>query len=360
MNPLQRRQPALDQHGFTLVELMVALVIGSLIAVAAASLAFSFDASRKTTLAANNATGAGAAALAALYTQVAMSGGGLISNGEQFCQTLHVSTAATPLPLDPLAIDHASRPDTDVLQFAYAAGGSAAALLPIPGVLASLVADIPVSAVGAVRAGNQVLLTRDTNGTLACVLRRVTSLNTAAGIDTLHFSATDALNGAVGALLSFGSTSFVVPVAELRMQRWYAQDGVLRQQDVLKGTVADVADGVLYLRAQYGIDTGTGIAWQDVAPAAPSLNRAQLAGLRSVRIALLARTSDREHQADPARCTTTTDPAIPLGNGWALSVNVANLKNSAGAALVPDWQCYSYRSYSTVQPLRNVIWGTPT
>jgi type IV pilus assembly protein PilW len=26
---------------------------------------------------------------------------------------------------------------------------------------------------------------------------------------------------------------------------------------------------------------------------------------------------------------------------------------------VPDWRCYRYRSYETVVPLRNVIWGRP-
>lgn len=361
------RAPGSGQ-GFTLVELMVALVIGSLIAVAAASLSFSFDASRRATLASNNATSGGAAAVSSLAAQLSMAGAGLISNGVQYCQTLYATNPGGDQQIDPLLIDHASNPNSDLLQFAFASGGNAAAMLPIPAALATLTSDIPVSSVGAVNAQDQVLLAFDIGGLSACVLRRATSLTPPAsgvpgppGPTVLHFGA-DPLNGPLGNAgvpLSYGVGSYVVPVGGLTMQRWYAENGVLRQKDMLAGTVQDVADGVLYLRAQFGIDSGTGTAWADIAPAQPSLTGAQLAGLRSVRVALLARTTDREKQADPTKCTTTTNPVIALGNAWGLTVDVSALTNTSGTALVPDWQCYSYRTYSTVQPLRNVIWGAP-
>jgi type IV pilus assembly protein PilW len=348
-------------RGFTLVELMVALVIGSLLALAAASLAISFDASRKSGMSSNTANANGSTSLSTISASVSMAGAGLISNQSQACLLLYSFTPTrtnSGTAFDPLSIDHDSNPNSDIINFAYATGGSASSMMKMPAALASLNSSVTVGAIDSVAVGDDVFFAYDAGSNYACTLRTVSSMVAGLSTNVLNFDATATNhNGDVGATPTYDTTSYLIPLGTLKYQSWYAENGTLKLADLLTGNVGIVADGVVYLRAQYGMDSGTGVTWQDVALGQPTLNAAQLSALKSLRTALVVRSPDREKQADAANCVTTTNASVSLGSGWNSSVDVSGLLNTAGTALIPDWRCYHYRVYNTITPLRNFFWA---
>jgi type IV pilus assembly protein PilW len=121
-------------------------------------------------------------------------------------------------------------------------------------------------------------------------------------------------------------------------------------------TAQALVEGVVALQAQYGVgvdttappdgladqfDPGAGIgAWQVAPPAQWGL-------VLAVRFAVLARSNIIERK-DPVsnQCTATavTSPELTWAGG---TFNLAH---------IPDWQCYRYKKFEAVVPLRNMIW----
>lgn len=103
---------------------------------------------------------------------------------------------------------------------------------------------------------------------------------------------------------------------------------------------ADLGDGIVQLKAQYGKDTdGDAVvdAWNTTQPA----SAAEWTQVRAIRIALLARSAKLEK--------TSVTPSAPTWYGGAFTMT-----NPADGT---DWRFYRYRVYETVVPLRNMIWS---
>ena len=108
-----------------------------------------------------------------------------------------------------------------------------------------------------------------------------------------------------------------------------------------------VTDGIVDLRAQYGVDADANgqIADTEWVRTVPD----DWSRVLAVRFALLARSQQYEKAA-----VTTTAPRWS-GGDFAM----ANLDGSTGSpGGVSDWRHYRYRVYETIVPLRNMIWGT--
>lgn len=109
-----------------------------------------------------------------------------------------------------------------------------------------------------------------------------------------------------------------------------------------------VADGIVDLQAQYGVDTsgdGAVDSYIDAPAATPAIsdlnadglvNQADWARVRAIRVAILARGIQRENACNSAQ---------PSWSGGSFNMTA-----------LTDWQCYRYRVFETVMPLRNVVW----
>jgi len=109
---------------------------------------------------------------------------------------------------------------------------------------------------------------------------------------------------------------------------------------------ADIGDGIVQLKAQYGKDTnGDAVVdtWDNTLPddIDPAIRAALWMQVRAVRIALLARSGQFEKTAVTA--------AAPTWSGGAFTMT-----NPADGT---DWHFYRYRVYETIVPLRNMIWS---
>jgi len=65
---------------------------------------------------------------------------------------------------------------------------------------------------------------------------------------------------------------------------------------------------------------------------------------------VVAQSSEYEKPNPGEACSTTTSDMVDAWSSWADFSSVKTL---------PDWQCYRYKAFETVIPLRNVIWAGP-
>jgi len=117
-----------------------------------------------------------------------------------------------------------------------------------------------------------------------------------------------------------------------------------------------LVEGIVSLQAQYGVgvdttapadgiadqfDPGAGFgAWQVAPPAQWGL-------VLAVRFAVLARSNLIERK-DPVSNLCTATPATSPELTWA--------GGTFDLSHIPDWQCYRYKKFEAVVPLRNLIW----
>lgn len=141
---------------------------------------------------------------------------------------------------------------------------------------------------------------------------------------------------------------------------------VLSRVDQMQGlTAVEVSDGVINMKAQYGVDANddniiSDAEWVTAAPA-------DWTKVRAVRVALLVRSSQFEKPV-AAASNSVAQPPTPTANNpsWAggnfVMTNVDATRSAdtrSNTDVVPEnWRFYRYRVYEKVIPLRNMIWGT--
>ncbi|MCZ7563624.1 MAG: PilW family protein [Burkholderiales bacterium] len=199
-----------------------------------------------------------------------------------------------------------------------------------------------------------------------CVLQQITDRPAADPLQLEHAQGgNDANQGGVAAAFTPAS-GFAYNLGPLpRRNVWQVSNRRLVVADATfgVGTVLEMADGIVDLQAEYGVDAnGNGLVedseWTTATPAG-----ANWRALRALRVGLLARSA----QWDRAACSP--NPQWTSGASGALVRTNFTMTNAdgtadgfAGCAENPpspnNWRRYRYSVYETVIPLRNMIWGT--
>lgn len=121
-----------------------------------------------------------------------------------------------------------------------------------------------------------------------------------------------------------------------------------------------LAPDIVNLQAQYGFDTRPGTqtdarvdTWSDTMVDAggngTTGDAEDIARVYAIRFAVVARSGLMEKPLPDGTCNITT--SAPTWAGGTISVN----KNPDGSPNA-NWQCYRYKTFETVVPLRNLIW----
>jgi type IV pilus assembly protein PilW len=163
------------------------------------------------------------------------------------------------------------------------------------------------------------------------------------------------------------------------LNRWSIVNNTLQFSNRLgDGAASTVAEGVVHLRAQYGVDDGAAGAggavagdgiispaeWTSAAPA----NWSQVL---AVRFALLARSGQYEKPVVIKGATTVVTTAVPfwandpgvtartLNDGDGHKFTMLNVDGTADSTPgdANDWRNYRYRVYESTVAMRNMIWG---
>lgn len=176
---------------------------------------------------------------------------------------------------------------------------------------------------------------------------QVARYNKSGGVG-LAYNAWNKVTSGGGRVLSMGPAPSVLVYSIVNSQ-------LMLQSFVSSGSQVPVADGIVQLQILYGKDTnndGNVDLWESTMPVNPT--SAQWAQILALRIALVARSGLSEKpQVQGGPCDTTTVAAgnVPTWTGPAGTPVQFDLTAD------PNWQCYRYRSFETVVPLRNNLWA---
>jgi len=391
--------PTRRARGVTLVELLVAMVI-SLIAITAIFQVFSvFEGQKRTTMGGGEAQTNGALALFTLERELRQAGYGFNSPDYFGCtiQAWDESTGGADIKVcdEPTSSCTLVRPILAPVQITQGAGGAPDMLSVLYGnadllpQAVNLIQDMATSTTP-LRVTNRFGFQRGDVIILAetgkdCSLKQVQNLPAVAGQKdmVLHVSGDyihpkSGLNtptrynkpGGLPDKYSVNGRTFNLgqsPTYNIYTIGTPGNDGTWGNSDDVKNQLAvqqmlsgptdlkatTVYDGIVQLQAQYGNDDGinngtvTNATYAaddgiiDNFSDAPAANWAQVS---AVRLAIVARSNLRE-KADPADglCKITT--VAPSWAGGTISL-----------AADPNWQCYRYKVFETVVPIRNMIW----
>jgi type IV pilus assembly protein PilW len=130
-------------------------------------------------------------------------------------------------------------------------------------------------------------------------------------------------------------------------------------ETISNAAVADIADGVINLQAQYGYDgdgnnriTNTPDEWLEP-NAAPFDATPDWTRVRAIRIGLLARSKQYEKEV-----VTTLAPSWAGGNFIMTNADGTADTFDATTSNPNNWRNYRYEVFEKMIPLRNMIWGT--
>jgi len=345
--------PVRNQRGFSLVELMVGVAIGLIAMLVVFQTLATWDARRRSTTAGSDAQVAGTVGLFSLERDLRIGGWGFGTNpnGAGGCISVSVGGFASPpfhlVPVEIVTV--AGEQSATGIRVLY--GNSALLADAQPFVNSTAVSKKTLSNTG-FQIGDRVV-TADGAVADSCDMVNVTGLlSPDDGVSFAHTAGAGAVQS--GNLFDLGPK----PVYNL----WYVKaGGVLASKDLWNPvTVTEVTDGIVDLKAQYGIDAdgNSAIGANEWTASAPG----DWTKVLAIRVAILARSQRFEKPDATNGCQATT--ALPTWSG-SLAAPFAPFVMTDVDGTAPsqtndanDWRCYRYRVYEKVIPLRNAIWGT--
>jgi len=368
-----------SQKGFTLIEVMVGLVIGMLGTLIVAQAFTNNEARKRATTSTADAQANGGIALYMLERDAKAAGWGMTATGNSYAGCTNVyaycdgsagcggaTGALTGLDFAPMLItDGGSNPDTLTIQ--YFADPNVASALPSGSTTVRRKMPQPSSeldvASAAVCSDGDLALVSSGAPLWNCTLMKITQVQEESSKLQHNPGAKGEYNPSgnfyttntwpkyeVGANVSCFKAAVNGPVFRKVYSVKTATRELQRSDNSQDPVVTNelVMPEVIDLQAQYGVAAANSQAissWVDPSttgwtnPAPANWRR-----VKAIRVALVTRISQYERPAAGANCAATT----ALATSWG-AISTVNYP--------ADWQCYRYRVFETVIPLRNVIWG---
>ncbi|MCX7896392.1 MAG: PilW family protein [Rhodocyclaceae bacterium] len=351
------------ESGVTLVELMVALLIGLVAALVIQQVMALFEGVKRTSSAGADAQVNGAIALMTLERDIRQAGFGLFANNRLLCPLgvniyysgATISNGGNVLPVR--IIDGGDGADAIELVYASTSFGAVPTIvvknMPTPSSIVT--ADNP----GGLREG-QVFIVAGKDADKVCTLMQMSQdpQLTGNGWNLQHNSGAGFLYNPPNPSQAFATApaytigDIVINLGSFVSRRYQIVNQRLQETNPITGANTPLVDQIVTLQAQYGLANAGStqvVQWCNArADSAcgnwsnPTAN--DIPRIRAVRIAVVARSTQYEREeVSPA--------ALML---WA--------NEGAGDPppvfnLTADERHYRYKVYSTIVPLRNVIWG---
>ncbi len=343
-----------SQSGLSLVELMVALIIGMLTTLVIMQVFAAFEGQKRTTIGSADAQTNGSIALHTIVHDLKMAGYSLLptNNANPYlCDPMptvdHDNNATTAaVPLAPVSItdggNAAGASDTISISFGNTQFGGS------PNIVTALTAGrVTLGSNLGCRANDIALLI---NGN-ACTTTQVTDLGDPPDNTSVGLASTTSVTVGSSFLSCLGDWNSIV----------YRVNN-----SNLEANGAPLVTGIVAMRAQYGISATTDsnqiTAWVSAADApwnATPLALADRNRIKAVRIAVIARNDLYEREVVSTTCSsiTSNNPAPTGVCTWAGSQG--SPAPTVDLSDTNEWTHYRYRTFETIVPLRNTIWARP-
>lgn len=390
---MKKNLTPMRQHGFSLVELMVGMVIGLLVTLVIGTVLSSTEGQRRGTTHGSDAQVNGSLALYAVQRDLAVAGYGFASEPYALGCTLQakyngVDVNVFPPQLAPVFITQGAAGQSDQVRVLYsskfiggnpaAAGNEAGYTLPLrvvpplydPADVSGLLpkTQFNVMSTLAVRQGD--LMVAVVQPDAPCGMFQVTAAPTPGAVpranDPTRWNAVghpaQAMRRADSTLNPKFAGSSLVNLGRVIDLR-YSVDGeqrlVVSELDTtsLARNERQLQSGIVMLKAMYGRDTDNDGVVDRYDYATPATNAGWLQVL-SVRVAVLARSAQFEKEE-----VTHANPLWDVGNATVVAGAAACGTSKCVEMPVdglPDWKHYRYKLFDAVVPLRNQRWQAQT
>ena len=359
MTPFNASRLQPRRHGMSIVEMMVGLVVGLLVSLAAVSSAQMFLATQRQGIGVGSGAASTASTLAAIKNDVANGGLGFFGNLSYLCTTMNFSVngavVSNNTAFSPVQVARAGSNDTlDIVYGSEVAAGAAVKLATASdGTSATLKTYLPIAV------NQSVLIAAPTLGT-PCTIRTLTAASAAPTAEvkqTLTLDASGTYNqGAYTTNPSYPENSLVSLIGTPQWSRYSLNGTDLQLTNMLAGTTVTLLRNVIGFHVEYGVSAAgtpgvdgnrsplllpyqksTAAGWSTV-------SNANIAQIKALRIGIVVRSAQREKvNNQTSACEASANKPVLFGD--TIEPDVV------------DWKCYRYRTQVVVAPLRNLIYG---
>jgi type IV pilus assembly protein PilW len=375
--PLARKSRA---SGFSLIEILVGIVIGMVGLLVIFKTVATWDSHTRSTTSGGDAQVSGTLAMFNLERDIKQAGLGFGTAAASVlgCAvkgTDSVKARTLDFPFYPVLITAgASAGEPDRIDVLY---GNSAYFGRNGEVVDSTATTKKLRRRAGFRGSDVAVIANPTTAPTDCDLIQIADATNADGVTVSHAagtvipdtayvgaSATSRFNGVSSGSYGSGSSMYNLGTTPV-LNRWQINGRALTRTDYLGDNAAlEVADGVINMQAQYGVDADndniiSDSEWIDPSAAAPT----DWTKVRAIRVAILVRSSQfekppTESASATAVAVTATAPKPSWTGGSFLMTNVNGGGDTETTAVPNNWRFYRYRVYEKVIPLRNVVWGT--
>jgi type IV pilus assembly protein PilW len=368
------RTSHIHSRGFSLVEILVAMVIALLGTIIIFQVFAASEGIKRTSTSGGDAQQFGALALFTLEREVRVAGYGINTTALLGCAVRAYDELATPqdLPdftLAPLLITAGADDKTpDQITLMHGASDLISIPVTISQNMPNPAAVFKVSNRYGFVEGDVIIAAEPGQ---PCTLAQATALPGCVECDNVQHNNgpyTDAngvsvaarfnKTGGLGVSYTTNGSIYNLGAGPTRNTYRVANNQLLMDSMFSTTTSLTLADNIVLLKAQYGKDDGvangtvtnaTYVAddgavdgYSNTMPVTPSAT--DLARVLSVRMAVVARSAQAEKPSvEGGACDTTT--AAPTWSGGTLDLSTD-----------VNWKCYRYRVFETTVPMRNLLW----
>jgi type IV pilus assembly protein PilW len=353
------------ERGFSLVELMVGMLIAIVSSIVVFQMFSTSERQKRTTTGAADAQSNGAVAFYMIDRDVKMAGWGLEQSVVGGCDTLYTylddGTSAGPINdllasvtiadggtgQDKINIQYYDNPSNDNFKLA---------LTSLRSTMPQSSSELNVNSTYACDIGDLAIVSQGGS----CTLMEVTQVQGSALKLQHNPGGTPTYNPPIPYQNGNGWPAYTTGASMQCFSKLYKRTYDI-QGTTLRLTQPDAAwalqtyevvPHIIAMQAQYGIaDAGLQQvnAWVDATGAwASPLTMVNIRRIKAVRLSLVARSAEFEKPDESGVCATTTPAMVAGWSSWATFDT---------ASFPADWQCYRYKAFESVVPLRNIIWA---
>jgi type IV pilus assembly protein PilW len=348
------------QHGFSMIDAMVGIVIGMMVAIAVYGTMAIVEAQRRTTVGSNGALEAGMAGVYAMQRDIKAAGVGVWQNSQAVCGTINIyyngATVADGAAIAPAIIaPGAADANPDSITVAYSDSVLANNGIPLVAQMTSASAAMRAANARGI-AVNDLIIVGDPGTSNPCTLMQATGTsNSGFGWDIAHAANSWNPSNPAAAFTSvplYVANAVIFDINNFNWLRYRVNNGNLEVVNLITGTVDVAANDIVQLKAYYGTSNGTTPQIEQWVPAtgawASPLDAAHIKEIRAVRMVVVARS---QHSEKPSVVGGACDATTTAPTSWPGGPTI-DLSGDA------NWRCYKYRTLTLVAPLKNLIYGT--
>lgn len=351
----------LNRHhntGFSLVEIMVGMVIGLISTIIVMQVFATFEGQKRTTTGGSDAQTNGGVGLYTIERDMRMAGYGFADATGCALASSFNGTALAPLVLAPVTITDGAGGLPDSITMLSSNKSSWSVPIRVISNHAQAATQFNTNATFGLAQGD-LLIAYEATTPPNCTLFQVDNANPVLN-PIVHTAGSWNGNSAVFPAAGYSTDALLMNVGSF-ISHTYSIDAssnlVFTDYSSATNTNSSqiLSPDVVNIQAQYGFDTRAGAqtdaqvdTWGATMIDADASGTIGDAGdinrIYALRFALVARNGLRE-KADPVTgiCNTTT-----VGPAWA--------GGTISLAADANWQCYRYKTFETIVPLRNMLW----